>query len=48
MVPSLLPQASFDATFAEHERDAFDDLEDELDIDALVDALFPASLTGPG
>lgn len=43
-VTSILPQP---AAFNIEEADLFDDLEDEADLDALVDALFPESLTKP-
>lgn len=44
MVPSLLPQP---AAFTLEEADLFDELDDDADIDALVEALFPESLTKP-
>jgi hypothetical protein len=44
MVPSLLPQPS---AFTIEEADLFDEIDDDADIDALVDALFPESLTKP-
>ncbi len=44
MVPSLLPQPS---AFTIEEADLFEEIDDDADIDALVEALFPESLTKP-
>ncbi len=46
MNASLLPTAA--KVFTEAEEDLFEDIVDEAEIDALVEALFPDSLTkGP-
>lgn len=41
--PSLLPSAAH--VFSDVEEEAFFDLADQADIDALVDALFPDELS---
>ena len=44
MTLSMLPQIVFTAS----EEEIFDDLVDEAEIDAIVEALFPESLTKSG